>query len=102
MQVGALPGPRLRESSPRRQSGTRVDAGHAALAHWLGRILLAWSPAFRSHWSVPQLRLELLDSYGIVLSEMRSKTHYNATSACWRRGNKIRFGCNKSIARRVT
>ena len=46
-----------------------IDVGHAALAYWLGRFLLAGSSAFCRHWSVPQLRAELLDSYEIALSE---------------------------------
>src|SRR6266446_2233339 len=69
LQVGPLPRPRLSESWPHDQPGRRSASDHATLDDgwdvfcWLGH------RRFARHWSVPQLRLELLDSYDIVLSE---------------------------------
>ena len=37
---------------------------------------------FARHWSVPQLRAELMDNYEIVLSEDAIEDYLNVTNAC--------------------
>jgi hypothetical protein len=59
----------VRESGAHLQPRSRIIHQYAALVSGLGRVLLARPSSFSRHWSVPQLRLELQDTYQIRLSD---------------------------------
>ncbi len=69
LQVAAMCRSGLCESAPHVQSGTGTHSDHAALAHWLGCFLLAWSATLCSALVGATTARRLLDRFGIPWSE---------------------------------